>query len=280
MANYYTQNPTGSFKANSDWQAIDKSKADVIYRKSKNYSNNPFTIIQDNREKQQLLAFSNIIEFYENCQKLFFIHRKKVKEINLYDFRTYDKDYYFIQQNDTGYALLSCKSVLIILRRYNYEEDYEYSIIEFEATNLNSEQIHLLYLESLEEQKLEDENKAKLALLKEQELIKQSKLIFEEKITNYLKAVESFKLELENKDIEFYSEYFNQENQYPIFRFMIKIPPVSNKSNKPRVKIVNFNSKTNKFEFHIPIGHEKDPFYQQSVIYIDKFKSILSQSKE
>ncbi len=35
---------------------------------------------------------------------------------------------------------------------------------------------------------------------------------------------------------------------------------VSNKSNKPRVKIVNFNSKTNKFEFHIPRGHEKDPF--------------------
>lgn len=70
------------------------------------------------------------------------------------------------------------------------------------------------------------------------------------------------------------------ENQYPIFRFMIKIPPVSNKSNKPRVKIVNFNKETNKFEFHIPIGHEKDPFYQQSVIYIDKFKSILSQSKE
>ncbi len=141
-------------------------------------------------------------------------------------------------------------------------------------------EIQIQYEKCLEEQKVENENKANLALLREQELIKQSKLIFEEKITKYLKAVESFKLELENKDIEFYSEYFNQENQYPIFRFMIKIPPVSNKSNKPRVKIVNFNKETNKFEFHIPIGHEKDPFYQQSVIYIDKFKSILSQSKE
>lgn len=70
------------------------------------------------------------------------------------------------------------------------------------------------------------------------------------------------------------------ENQYPIFRFMIKIPPVSNKSNKPRVKIVNFNKETNKFEFHIPKGHENDPFYQQSVKFIEIFKSIFSQSRE
>ena len=280
MPTYYTQNPTGSFEAYSDEDALQMTKAEIVYKESNSYDNTSFTIIRDYRKVTQLCNIPNIAEFYTNCEKLFFIHRKKVKEINLYDFRTYDKDYYFIQQNNIGYALLSCKSVLIILRRENYEEGYEYSIIEFEATNLNSEQIHLLYLESLEEQKLEDENKAKLALIREQELIKQSKLIFEEKITKYLKAVESFKLELENKDIEFYSEYFNQENQYPIFRFMIKIPPVSNKSNKPRVKIVNFNKETNKFEFHIPIGHEKDPFYQQSVIYIDKFKSILSQSKE
>ncbi len=97
-------------------------------------------------------------------------------------------------------------------------------------------EIQIQYEKCLEEQKVENENKAKLALIREQELIKQSKLIFEEKITNYLKAVESFKLELKDTDIEFFSEYFNQENQYPIFRFMIKIPPVSNKSNKPRVK--------------------------------------------
>lgn len=99
-------------------------------------------------------------------------------------------------------------------------------------------EIQIQYEKCLEEQKVENENKANLALLREQELIKQSKLIFEEKITKYLKAVESFKLELENKDIEFYSEYFNQENQYPIFRFMIKIPPVSNKSNKLNLKYI------------------------------------------
>ena len=280
MPTYYTQNPTGSFEAYSDEDALQMTKAEIVYKESNSYDNTSFTIIRDYRKVTQLCNIPNIAEFYTNCEKLFFIHRKDVKEVDLYYLDYRNKDYYFTQFLNTGYALLSYKSTLLILKQHYFQDSVETYIIELEFETMDSKEIQIQYEKCLEEQKVENENKANLALLREQELIKQSKLIFEEKITKYLKAVESFKLELKDTDIEFFSEYFNQENQYPIFRFMIKIPPVSNKSNKPRVKIVNFNSKTNKFEFHIPRGHEKDPFYQQSVIYIDKFKSILSQSKE
>ena len=280
MPTYYTQNPTGSFEAYSDEDALQMTKAEIVYKESNSYDNTSFTIIRDYRKVTQLCNIPNIAEFYTNCEKLFFIHRKDVKEVDLYYLDYRNKDYYFTQFLNTGYALLSYKSTLLILKQHYFQDSVETYIIELEFETMDSKEIQIQYEKCLEEQKVENENKANLALLREQELIKQSKLIFEEKITKYLKAVESFKLELKDTDIEFFSEYFNQENQYPIFRFMIKIPPVSNKSNKPRVKIVNFNKETNKFEFHIPIGHEKDPFYQQSVIYIDKFKSILSQSKE
>ena len=280
MPTYYTQNPTGFFEAYSNEEVLQMTKAEVVYTESNRYSKTPFTIIRDYREVTQICNISNIAEFYTNCEKLFFIHRKDVKEVDLYYLDYRNKDYYFTQFLNTGYALLSYKSTLLILKQHYFQDSVETYIIELEFETMDSKEIQIQYEKCLERLKVENEHKAALALLREQELIKQSKLIFEEKITNYLNAVESFKLEFEGKDIEFYSEYFNRENQYPIFRFMIKIPPVSNKSNKPRVKIVNFNSKTNKFEFHIPRGHEKDPFYQQSVIYIDKFKSILSQSKE
>jgi len=47
MIIYYTEYPTGSFKANNDEEALAKSNAEVIYKESDTGDGLPFIIIRD-----------------------------------------------------------------------------------------------------------------------------------------------------------------------------------------------------------------------------------------
>ena len=48
---YYTEYPTGQFNANSDSEALNKSKAKVIYRESNSQTGRPFIILKEKMEK-------------------------------------------------------------------------------------------------------------------------------------------------------------------------------------------------------------------------------------